>query len=196
MKDIDNKIDFFFENPNIWIEGRKRFSNLYLLRRDIIQCFGFDPSSGNKIGYRVLWPGAMSLLAGIDLLSKYYYGQDEFGKVGERFKGYIKKYININKDEAEIIYQLRNSLLHSFGLYSYKLDKITKKRIEFSFMLKATGDKFVSRITENKYLIDILTLWREFEKSIPLYCCDLRNNDELKKNFYKMFPYYSITDIG
>lgn len=194
MSDIDNKIDFFFESPNSWIEGRTKFSNLYLLRRDIIQCFGINPTSGEKIEFSALWPGAMSVLAGIDLLSKYYFGQDDFGKVGVRFKGYFQKYIN--KDDSEIIYQLRNSLLHSFGLYSYKLDKKTNRRIEFSFRLIASGNKLVSKINEKSYLIDIHTLWREFEKSITRYFNDLRKNDDLKNNFEKMFPYYSITNIG
>jgi len=194
MSDIDKNIDFFFESPNKWIEGRKKYSNLYLLRRDIYQCFGFNPTSGNKIDYSVLWPGTMSVLAGIDLLSKYYYGQDDLGCVGDRFRGYIKEYFSINEDDAKIIYQLRNSLLHSFGLYSYKI--IDKKRMGFFFAVYENGGKLVSKIKENSYGIDIITLWKVFEKSILLYYCDLRNDDKLKKNFGKMFPFYSITIIG
>lgn len=85
---IDDKIDFFFENPNNWIEGKSKLSNLYLLRRDIFTCLGYNPTTKQKIEYSVLWPGAMSVLAGIDLISRYYYGNDEFGNVGKRFKGY------------------------------------------------------------------------------------------------------------
>ena len=192
MINIDNKIDFFFENPNKWIDNRVKFSNLYLLRRDISTCFGFDPTSGEKIKFNALWPGAMSILAGIDLLSKYYYGKDD-GGVGKRFKGYFDKYIN--EDDSKIIYLFRNSLLHSFGLYSYELDKKTKKRIEFYFKT-GHGEKLVSKNNKNLYLIDIYILWQEFEKSIDLYLNDLKKSDDLKKKFNKIFPYYSTTNIN
>jgi len=194
MRNIDDNIDFFFEKPNSWIDDRRKFSNLYLLRRDIYTCFGINPTTGEKIDYGVLWPGAMSVLAGIDLLGKYYFGQDDIGKVGPRFKGYFEKYIN--NIDSEIIYQFRNSLLHSFGLYSYKLDKKTKKRIEYSFGLTAHGNILVSKLNESFYLIDILTLWRAFEKSINLYLNDLKNSSDLKTNFNNVFRYYSITDMS
>lgn len=136
----------------------------------------------------------MSVLAGIDLLSKYFYGKDEIGNVGKRFKGYYENYIN--KSNSEIIYQLRNSLLHSFGLYSYKIEKKTNRRIEFYFGLTAHGGNLITKRNETSYLIDIFTLWQEFEKSITLYYNDLKVNSDLKNNFNKMFPFYSITNIG
>lgn len=193
MTNIESKIEFFFESPNKWVDGRTKYSNLYLLRRDIYTCFGVDPSSQVKINYCAIWPATMSILAGIDLLSKYYYGQDD-GKVGERFIGYFKKYIN--DQDFEIIYQLRNSLLHSFGLYSFKIDKKTNIRKEYYFALTSNENRLVSKIKDNSYLIDVYTLWREFEKSITLYYKELREDNDLKIKFDKMFPYYSITDIS
>lgn len=77
----------------------------------------------------------MTVLAGIDLLGKFYKGDDSPNGVGQRFKNYYEKYID-NKN-ADTIYQLRNSMLHSFGLISKTKNKtigftVSAKRDQFS----------------------------------------------------------------
>jgi hypothetical protein len=57
----------------------------------------------------------MAVLAGIDLIAKFIY-RDLANEVGKRFTDFVSKYINNIFHEE--LYQLRNSLLHSFGLYS------------------------------------------------------------------------------
>ncbi|RZA01145.1 MAG: hypothetical protein EOP47_11770, partial [Sphingobacteriaceae bacterium] len=115
MENINQKIDFFFK-PSTDEPIGPEFSSLYLLRRDIFTALGYDPNTMEAINYRVLWPGVMCILAGIDLLGKYLAGDDVNSSVSERFRNYYEKYFD-NKHEYEIVYQLRNSMLHSFGLY-------------------------------------------------------------------------------
>ena len=81
--------------------------------------WGINPDTGEDVSYRALWPGAMAMLAGIDLLAKFFAGCDRPGKVGERFLLFIEQFfVGMHSTDREVIYQLRNSLLHSFGLYS------------------------------------------------------------------------------
>jgi hypothetical protein len=191
--DINEQIDFFFKESIVEPIGDK-FSTLYLLRRDIFTCLGFDPNNMNQISYRALWPGVMSILAGIDLLGKYLEGDDIDTSVSRRFKNYYKKYFD-NGTDCEIIYQLRNSMLHSFGLYSFNyttINKVKTKTQEYFFVLDRRNDDFiVTNLQIDRYAINIIALCNAFEKSIDRYLNDLKSNNTLKLNFEKMFPFYA-----
>lgn len=125
-------VNKFFEDTSTRHNTKKKiydFSRLYLLIRDIKACLGFNPDSRNidenvkckcgKVhGPVAQWPAIMTILAGMDLLGKFRAGCDNRNRIGERFKNFVEEYFDIEKDEAEIIYELRNCLMHSFGLYS------------------------------------------------------------------------------
>lgn len=198
-KSVKEKIKFFFRNPTEVPEKSDEFSILYLLRRDIKMCLGIDPNNNTKIGYQALWPGTMAILAGIDLVAKFYEGNDETrnGAVGKRFRQFLKEYFGLNNEEQKTIYQLRNSLLHSFGLYSKD-----RKGNEYKFVLtsKQESVQLVQCMENNNYLIDIRTLHKQFEIAIEKYqtdvIADVKYKQILQENFSKMFPKYSATNIG
>jgi len=161
----------------------------------IFTSLGFDPNTMTSINYQVLWPGVMGILAGIDLLGKYLEGDDVKTSVTHRFKNYYQKYFD-NKGDCEIIYQLRNSMLHSFGLYFFTMSKGAKNK-EFFFALEGRNDSFIVHSYQNgRYIINIIALCNAFEISIDRYLADLKNDEILKKNFEKMFPFYSGIYIG
>lgn len=191
--------DLFFEVPNSNRQPPGYFGVLHLLRKDIYICMGICPISSKAISYKVIWPGAMSILAGIDLLGKFYAGDDRTGKVGERFKKYINAYFNIAPSDEDVIYQLRNSLLHSFGLYSAIKDKKTNKVIkEYHFILGQNLPNFITPLPHNGYLIDVLKLHQKFESSITSYSNDIEtasNKIDLQNKFTKMFPIYGTIKI-
>ena len=57
-------------------------------------------------------------MTGMDLLAKFLYG-DKPNKVGERFEKCIREIDDsLKENDLTILFQLRNSLSHSFGLYS------------------------------------------------------------------------------
>ena len=122
--------------------GPADYGVLYLLRRDVCVCLGRDPTSGVHTSHRALLPGAMAILVGIDLLAKFYKGKQD-SRVGDRFREFVCRYFQpISPGDEETIYQLRNSLLHSFGLYS------KTKKGEYHFLLTAEegGRRFVQRL--------------------------------------------------
>ena len=61
-----------------------------------------------------VWLATMGIFTAIDLLAKFYAGSDK-GAVGEQFRKFLKDYLRLlGRNEAEVIYKLRNSMMHSF----------------------------------------------------------------------------------
>jgi len=200
-------IDWFFRDPGSAPSIPDTFSQLYLLRRDIDTCFGLNPDNGNPINgidsgtgkpvnCKAIWPGVMGILAGIDLLGKFLAGNDEVGGsglqgVGGRFRNFLEKYLALSDQDAETIYQLRNSLLHSFGLYSEVYRK-GKLRRTYRFILTQQGSgHLIQEIGDDTYEIDVQLLRRLFNSAIAHYQTDLKDTaradyDELQRNFDKM----------
>lgn len=189
---FSDNADLFFSSPrtaNPRPDGL--FSVLYLLRRDIDQCMGIDPNTGRDGGPTILWPGAMAILAGVDLLGKFLAGSDEPGKVGERFCGFLEHCFKMTEPDRETIYQLRNSLLHSFGLYS------KSRKATYYFVLTHCGSgPLVSQRPGDRYVVDLRVLYYEFEKAIEVYRSKLDANEtERRNNFNEMFGNYGRVSI-
>ena len=183
-------IEFFFQAPSEFNENQGSYSTLFLLTRDILTSYGINPNDNSKIDYQVLFPGTMAIMAGIDLLSKFYFTDNavQSNRTGGRFKGFVDRYIdNTNK---EVLYQLRNSLLHSFGLYSKD-----KNGNEYYFTLNHDPITFIYSEDKRNYVISIVKLLEKFEDSISSYLVDLSFDTELQKNFYQMYEKYGQIGI-
>jgi hypothetical protein len=171
--------NIFFKDPYEEPELPGICGVLYLLRRDIIVCFD------KKIA---TWPATMAILAGIDLLGKFYAGKDGPG-VRQRFKDFVEEYFHISREDAETIFQLRNALMHSFGLYS--------EGRRFSLINNET-DPLIQRPFDDKYtIINIRALKKEFEAAIGRYQADIQADDELRGKFSgEMYSRYGTIHIS
>lgn len=187
---LDEQLGLFFKNPFVYQEPPGTFSVLHLLRRDIRVCLGTLPGATGQ----ALWPGAMAILAGVDLLAKFWRGDDGHkpGEVGDRFRDFIAEYFP--KTDASALYQLRNALLHSFGLYS------ASEGIEYRFVLTADGRRPLVRSRrigrKSTFCVDILSLAEDFEKAIEAYRAALSSRQSLQSKFSKMLPKYGTIQIG
>ncbi len=176
MENNKNNIEKFFMDPEEAPKIPGNFSTLYLLRRDINRCFCNS----------IIWPGTMCILAGIDLLGKFYVGDDSKGKVGERFDSFLQAFIVSNGENYNILYSLRNSMLHSFGLYD------DNHRI----ILNQDKENFI-REDNGSYIISVYILRERFEDGIKKFKFTLvSDKNNAKENFNKMFPKYGIIKIG
>jgi len=182
-----DNISLFLKNPNNFDARQGVHSTLYLLRRDASLCFGYDPNNNQKIQFEALFPATMAVLAGIDLVAKFVY-RDSANEVGKRFKNFVSNYID-NTFHVEL-YQLRNSLLHSFGLHSE-----TKDGKVYHFVLTRGSGKLIEHVLAKSYLVDIELLWKKFENSINVYDQELKNSADLQQNFSDMFPKYGLIGI-
>jgi len=189
-------INSFFMNPSTVPVIPGTFSQLYLLRRDISTCFGIDPNNGQRLSSQALWPGVMAICAGIDLLGKFLAGNDARRGVGTRFKTFLTIYFGISQNDAKTIYQLRNSLLHSFGLYSEVTDNAGNVDRVYRFILDRGRGALITALDSDTYLIDIEILRTKFENAIAAYEAQLRADATLQTNFANMFPKHSGIRIG
>jgi len=175
-----HNIEVFFKDPRIDPSFPDDFGTLYLLRRDIKSC----------IDAKILWPSSMCIMAGIDLLGKYLEGKDSLGGSRKRFCSFAVTYFHLPLSEAETLYQLRNSLLHSFGLIS----KV--KSPHCRFQLQATGSPIlIFPIALNCFNVDLICLYDRFEKAVSDYHHDLLGSAALRRNFASMFPIYGKIPI-
>ncbi len=182
--------DLFFREPSVSPRFPDTFGILYLLRRDATQCLGVDPNTGSKTMPLAIWPGAMTVLAGIDLLGKFYAGSDKSTEVGKRFQDFVSQYFApIKQGDENAIYQLRNALLHSFGLYS------KTKSETFRFIVTYLGGELVTRVDKEKVHVDLETLHHKFEHAIKEYQFDLGGCSKLQRNFKNMFHKYGSIHI-
>lgn len=104
-------------------------------------------------------------------------------------------FVPISDDDAETIYQLRNALLHSFGLYS----KGKTKTHDYRFFL-SLGEKESHLIRRNpqnsdEYLISISALHDKFETAVERYRTELEADSELQNNFNNMFQNYGAVGV-
>lgn len=199
-------VNKFFEDTSTRHNTKKEiynFSRLYLLIRDIKACLGFNPDSrqidenvkckcGKERGAIAQWPAIMTILAGIDLLGKFRAGCDNRNKIGERFKNFVEEYFDIEKDDAEIIYELRNCLMHSFGLYSTK----------YKFLLiNNNKEKLITyrKIKKKPFKLTVINVWKLyviFMGAVEKYYDSLKKYRILRENFNDMFEYYGISIQG
>ena len=190
MTMFDPKADVFFESPKCNRTPPGDYGVLHLLRRDICYCLGWDPTTNAKTSHPTLWPGGMAILAGIDLLAKFFKGDDAGGQVGHRFRDFVTKYFQpITSGDEETIYQLRNALLHSFGLYS------RAKHGPYHFVLSVNRAPLVQSFGKDIYQIDLVTLHQAFENALGKFVADLNTDATLQTNFLKMFPNYGSIHI-
>jgi hypothetical protein len=182
----------FFENPWVYRAPPGQYGILFLLRRDINNCLGAEAGMQNRTDRQIQWPGAMCIFAGIDLLAKFRAGEDGPKKVGSRFKAFVERFFHLPASEAETLYQLRNSMLHSFGLYSRGKDGAV-----YRFTLVSCGARPLVRHTPpDQYLVDVISLHEDFEKAVGEYRQALQGDSALQQNFMAMFPNYGAIYIS
>ena len=188
--DVFDKIERFFKDPHCPNEVPGDFSTLYLLRKDAWKCYGCDPHDCSDTT-RVLFPGAMTVFCGIDLLAKFH-ESDSAGKVGDRFKNYVQKFFpsgSVSADVSTHVYGLRNSLMHSFGMRDRK-----KTVGELCYGIKADihqpDDLVVELKKDEWYVVDILLLHTEFEASIEEFKKHVLRTPSLHTQFSEMWDRY------
>ncbi len=191
-------IDFFFTPPTTPPANQSHvYSQLYLLRRDVFTCLGIDPTTQVAFStlkycpnFQARWPGIMTIMTGIDLLGQYYEGDDCHEDSGPRFKRFLKEFTDINSRYHHILLQLRNALIHTFGLY-------TKDSNNQEYYFKLITDKnypfCIEELERNKiYRIGDIQLHKTFEISVNKYHEKLLKTHSLQENFNKIFPKHKI----
>jgi hypothetical protein len=198
--DLNQCISDFFREPTTPPTASGYLSSLYLLRRDSAQCLGYDPNSFQRFPLgtaRALWLGLMGIFSGIDLLGKFYQDNDDTGggRVGIRFRAFLGYFvIPSNPPFIEPIWRLRNSIMHSFGLYGGQFNG----REEW-YVLSAGGSLILDineTQTERYICLDIIRFWEAFEHSIQPFRNWLNCNLSSLANFQELLRRYGFSPIS
>ena len=165
-------------------------SMLHLLRRDASQCFGYDPNTYDvrlnpaiTASPKVLFPGVMTIFAGMDLVAKFFAGSEleqtpagtapadqwKFAS-GPRLKKFAEQYICGNAVDAETLYQLRCALDHSFSLWAQRRNN----GMVYSFVLADPDPAHpntvlrtrVGTLGETEAIIYVYELHKKFQESL------------------------------
>ena len=174
----EEKIEVLFDSTS-----RKFFevrSSLTLLMEEARVNFKNQPQS--------IWSGAMCVMAGIDLVAKFYCDKDT-GRVEDRFTMYLEKIMHLSTTDAQLIYHARNSLMHSFGLYSKGKSKafFTHPRYEKEKWPPVIRIKKQDGLAEH-FELGIESLFVRFENSLKELKIDLLENR--RDNFSELFDKY------
>lgn len=121
---MDDDIEFFFHPPNtpsLHHQRNGQFSVLYLLRRELLETLGFNPDTEDESSVWTegprhrLFASLILTFTAIDLLAKFHQGAE--GGVGQRFRAFLTSWegAQIGRDDAELLWAVRNSLVHSFS---------------------------------------------------------------------------------
>lgn len=156
---IKEYIDTFFV-PSGSRVGDK-FSALNLLIRQKEKCL--DESCGVAV-----WPGIMTIFSGIDMLG-FYYDDGCLLKSTKRFKAFYDRFFKHSKiyNESELIYQARNAMVHTFGLYAKDHNGTEYK---FMYDWQEESDYVIHQnIDLSIYIINFYGLNKAFDKAIKNY---------------------------
>lgn len=192
-------IAFFFMRPTVARDRHARSgrqSVLYLLRRETQDCFiGTVVVEGSVLRQAEkhrLFATMMVIFAGIDLLAKFAAGEDKTGQVRARFVSFAADYLLLSDADADVLWSVRNALMHSFGLYDGK----TRRKIAVAQRCGGSGraSKPV-RQTDDYWLVCIDDLYRGFVRGIGRYRRALRDSKQLQRNFTAMFDRYGYLTV-
>lgn len=190
---FEEAVSSFFMNPAEQPPHAAPLGILYLLRRDIRQCMAQ--------GVPLLLPATMLVLAGIDLLGKFLTGSDSTGPgaVGERFRRFVREYMALgSEDQVDALYQLRNTLMHSFGLYCRVRDSKGNIKKEYVFLLRSGASDAQTVIVQrgdSQYSISVKSVLARFESAVETYRTALSTNLELQSHFRAIYPWYGTTGM-
>jgi hypothetical protein len=191
---LQEQIEWFFAPPDPEQSGLER-SSLHQNRREIQDAFIRRALPEDQVlplgpdARHALFATCMVIGAGIDLLSKFWKGEDGPGS-GKRFKDFLKEYMfkgAPNADTlAEVIYEgVRCPMVHSFTLFQ------KKHKLSVASHEEALESKAVWRFkSKPAYVVSVEGLFTGFVHALNAYKAELLTSAELQARFQKMLPDY------
>jgi hypothetical protein len=130
--------------------------------------------------------------SGIDLLAKFQAEQDDSRQVRTRFTAFTEQYLGLPSDRAQILYCVRNALMHTFGLNNPK----SKSQV----MLLELWDEPESRCRvvvaeEGVWVVCVAHLCPLFVRAIYDYEAEVRRGEGALTNFIEMFYRYATIGV-
>lgn len=184
-----DQTQLFFRNPAEPPITPGTFGTLYLLRRDLNDMRRLAPDAA-------LWPRAMVIFAGIDLLGKFLANSDD-RNIGRRFRTFVSRFVTedhtADSPDNQAIWQCRNSVLHSFGWFA----TTSSQTYRFTIMQEQTRWIIQQDSTNSElWYLNLTDLERRFEESITKYRDEIASGALSFPTGNNIFERYGWTNIG
>ena len=183
---------------------------MYLLRRELIDTAGYNPDADNEDAVDAegvrnrLFASLIVMFTAIDLLAKFQFG-DKNG-VGDRFTGFLTSATGagMKQDNAELLYAVRNSLVHAFGVPdSDILARLGLRGVELHRRIEAKDGLVVVQRKTWHPNVEIAVLYidgvfRVLKASIQNYheALLVETATDLRSQFEEMFDKYGTINMA
>ena len=97
------------------------------------------------------------------------------------FANSLADFFSLNDKDGELVYQLRNSLMHSFGLGTLKVNGC---QLDVAFKEK---EGLITEYQPNRKIIDLWVLYKKFEDAILGYRVALKADPTLQDRFARTY---------
>ncbi|MDR3487165.1 MAG: hypothetical protein P4M05_19945 [Bradyrhizobium sp.] len=187
-----DKIAFFFGNT----PHGNCHSTLALIRNDI------NTLSQGGENY-LAFPRAMCLMVALDLLGKMMEGSDSIGKVGDRFKNFVRFALNPTIHGNKIgdrIWAFRNALHHSYRMHTdWTPDGSGGHTASWQFQLiDAKAVSWLTRDESSSTIINLARLHDESEAGFQRFQTLLASSSNVtqRQGFESMFTKHGWMAVG
>lgn len=123
------------------------------------------------------------VFSALDLLAQMHTGKSGYKRSAQKTVLFYRRYMQVNDLTAEVLYQVRNAVTHSFGTHA--VNTTTKK--PYRFLYDLTGEKLFEQKSTVVYRVNPLQLERRFFEAIQLYKRELLNSAPARKRFFAVY---------
>jgi hypothetical protein len=206
---ISNRtIDFLFRPPTVEPIVPGRQSTVHLVRREIQQTLADIQHTEDENTFLEgrepvrLFASTIVICTAFDLLAKLRFGDEDEGSV--TFQRLLVEFGKLRKSEAERVWEIRNALVHSFGVVIVRRPSKKRARRLSSTRVLLTNDRAfsdlwpVQRSGLRRWHISVPGLYVLLTDILVSLERDLRQpmTTEPRLRFRRMFQRYGRISIG
>lgn len=123
------------------------------------------------------------VFSALDILSQMYAGKPGMRRSTKKMLAFYKKYMQVNEVTAEVLYQLRNAVMHNFGAFAVN----PVKNQQYRFIYSDLGDKLFNKKSTVVYEMNTRELLNRFDRAIQQYQNDVLASEVLQCRFYAVY---------
>lgn len=123
------------------------------------------------------------VFSALDLLAQMHTGKSGNKRSAKKNVLFYRRYMRLNEFSAEVLYQVRNAVTHSFGTHSQ--NSATKRQYRFIYDL--TGEKLFEQKSAVVYRVNTEQLEHRFFEAIHHYKEELLHSSASRKRFFTVY---------
>ena len=184
-------VDFFFISPNVKL--KKYFTQLYLLRRDLVDLTGNERKRPRKTDLKSPLLSSLAMMIGLELLAKFHSGKYYYPKFKQKhFKRFLREIGKLSNSEAQTLVQFRNAIAHGYCLETYEYDSNTdeiRNTIKFILDDKLSKNNRIFICVNGVHRINIWNLKSFFLRTIKIFKNELnkQQNTPMRDTFEEIY---------